>query len=336
MMDDGAIKSLFLAFDTGDVETGGSGARWLLLNAQVPPHDIALLKSQITFVQGFKPDFNALNMAACKPTAVIVHEEFDGALLLLTRHRELNRVLITQALARTKVGGSIVISGARTDGVAPMFKELAQVVEIEGNLSKYHAKTFWFKRPVQNIALAQEAHALIDGRFEATAGMFSSGHVDPGSAFLMEHLPRDLKGRIADFGAGWGYLSVQTANSCSFVKSVALYEADHASLESAKANMTGLAPDMPATFHWQDLVSEKASGDYDTVIMNPPFHQGRAADPSIGNAIIRNAHNALHRGGKIYLVANRALPYEETLNASFFKSGELARNNYYKVLWATK
>lgn len=335
-MDDGAIRSLFLAFDTGDVETGGSDARWLLLNAQVPPHDIALLKSQITFVQGFKPDFNALNLAACKPIAVVGQDEFDGALLLLTRHRGLNRGLIRQALARTKVGGTIVISGARTDGIAPMLKELAQVVEIEGNLSKYHAKTFWFKRPKENVALAQEAHSLIDGRFETAAGMFSSDHVDPGSAFLMEHLPRDLKGRIADFGAGWGYLSVQTANSCSAVKSIALYEADLASLEAAKANMANLAPDMPATFHWQDLIGEKASGDYDTVITNPPFHQGRAADPRIGNAIIRNAHNALHRGGKIYLVANRALPYEETLTASFFKTGELARNNYYKILWATK
>ena len=166
--------------------------------------------------------------------------------------------------------------------------------------------------------------------------MFSSDHVDPGSAFLMEQLPRDMKGRIADFCAGWGYLSAEVAAACPAVKSIALYEADHASLEAAKANMARLAPDMAATFHWQDLIAEKASGDYDTIIMNPPFHQGRAADPAIGNAIIRNAHNALHKGGRLYLVANRNLPYEATLTAGFYKSGELARNAYYKVLWATK
>ena len=100
--------------------------------------------------------------------------------------------------------------------------------------------------------------------------------------------------------------------------------------------MARLAPPLAADFHWLDLMMEKTPGNYDTIIMNPPFHQGRAADPAIGNAIIRNAHNALHKGGKLYLVANRALPYEATLDAMFFKSGEMARNAYYKALWATK
>lgn len=335
-MDDGPIKSLFLAFETGDVATGGVAARWLLLNAQVPPHDCALAKSQVAFVQGFRPDFNALDVAGCKPCVTIPDQEFDGALVVLTRHRGLNRSLINHAIAHTKIGGSIIISGAKTDGIASMLKELAQIISIDGSLSKYHAKTFWFTKPVVSARLQEEPATLIENRFETAAGMFSADHIDPGSSFLIDHLPRDLKGRIADFGAGWGYLAAQSALHCPAIKSIALFEADHASLEAAKLNMARLAPALEATFHWQDLIGEKAVGDFDTIIMNPPFHQGRAADPSIGNSIIRNAHNALHRGGKIYLVANRALPYEATLTASFFKSGEVARNNYYKVLWATK
>ena len=39
------------------------------------------------------------------------------------------------------------------------------------------------------------------------AGIFSADHIDPGSALLAEHLPKNLRGRVADLGAGWGFLS---------------------------------------------------------------------------------------------------------------------------------
>ncbi len=334
-MDDGAIKTLFLPFTTGDVETGGEGARWLFLNASLPPLDSDLAKSQITAVQGMRPDFKTLQSAGFTVTPTLPDGTFDGALILVSRHRGLTRAFLNQALERVAAGGVIIFAGPKNDGVATAAKEVGGQFELIGNLSKHHAKAYWFQN-TGSARFEEAAPSLIDSRYEAAPGMFSSDHVDPGSAFLMEQLPRDMKGRVADFCAGWGYLSAEVAAACPAVKSIALYEADYAALEAAKANMARLAPEMAATFHWQDLIAEKASGDYDTIIMNPPFHQGRAADPAIGNAIIRNAHNALHKGGKLYLVANRNLPYEATLTAGFYKSGELARNAYYKVLWATK
>ncbi|MGL4488700.1 MAG: class I SAM-dependent methyltransferase [Rhizobiaceae bacterium] len=334
-MDDGVIKTLMLPFDAGDIETSGEDARWLFLNAAVPPVDAPFAKSQITAVQGFRPSALALYNSGWTSSPTCPQGSFDGALILLSRHRGATRSYLNQALESVKEGGMIVFAGAKNDGIATAAKEVATHFELLGNLSKHHAKVFWFSNKGKaRFELA--APVLVDGRFATASGMFSSDHIDPGSAFLMEHLPKDMKGRIADFCAGWGYLSVELANHCSAVKSVALYEADYASLEAGKLNMAHNNADVTASFHWQDLISEKASGDYDTIIMNPPFHQGRAADPAIGNAIIRNAHNALHRGGKLYLVANRTLPYEQTLASSFFKSGELARNTSYKVLWAQK
>lgn len=334
-MDDGAIKTLFLPFATGDLATGGDGARWLFLNASLPPQDSDLAKAQITAVQHMRQEFKALQGAGIAVTSTLPDGIFDGALILISRHRGLSRVWINQALDRVAPGGTIIFAGSKNDGVASVAKEVGGQFELLGNLSKHHAKAYWLQN-TGSARFEEVASALIDNRYEAAPGMFSSDHVDPGSAFLMEHVPRDMKGRIADFCAGWGYLSAEVAVACPAVRSISLYEADYVALEAAKANMARLAPEMATTFHWQDLIGEKASGDYDTIIMNPPFHQGRAADPAIGNAIIRNAHNALHKGGKLYLVANRNLPYEATLAAGFYKSGELARNAYYKVLWATK
>jgi 16S rRNA (guanine1207-N2)-methyltransferase len=335
MMDDGAVKTLFLPFETGDIEIGSDASRWLFLNASLPPADAPLEKTQIHAVQGFRPDFLRLQRAGFQVTPEVCADSFDGGLILVSRHRGETRALLNQAIERIKPGGMIVLAGAKNDGIASVAKEIGEQFKILGNLSKHHAKAFWFENKGE-CRFTEELAELLEGRFETAPGMFSSQHIDPGSAFLIETLPRDLKGRIADFCAGWGYLSVETAAQCPAVKSIDLFEADFASLEAARRNMAKLAPQLAADFQWLDLMSEKTTGNYDTIIMNPPFHQGRAADPAIGNAIIRNAHNALHKGGKLYLVANRALPYESTLDAMFFKSGEMARNAYYKVLWATK
>ncbi len=51
----------------------------------------------------------------------------------------------------------------------------------------------------------------VDGRFHASAGMFSHDRIDAGSELLASRLPTDFTGDVADFGAGWGYLSVELA-----------------------------------------------------------------------------------------------------------------------------
>lgn len=334
-MDDGAVKSLFLPFETGEVETGGKDARWLFLNAALPPADAVLAKAQLVAIQGFRPEFLRLESAGFHVGPELGTQRFHGALVLVSRHRGQTRMLLNQAIDHVGPGGTIVVAGAKSDGIAAIAKETAEISEITGTLSKFHAKVFWFQHTATK-RFAEAPTTLVDGRFRTAPGMFSSEHVDPGSEFLMHHIPRDLKGRIADFCAGWGFLSVESASICPAVKSIDLFEADFASLESARFNMAALAPGTAADFHWLDLMTEKTGGGFDTVVMNPPFHQGRAADPAIGSAIIRNAHHALHRGGKLYLVANRNLPYEQTLKSQFFKSGEVARNASYKVLWALK
>ena len=52
--------------------------------------------------------------------------------------------------------------------------------------------------------------------------------------------------------------------------------------------------------------------------MNPPFHTSRAADPALGQGFINPqlARN-LTRNGNLWMVANRHLPYEVTLNETF-------------------
>ncbi|MGO7932267.1 methyltransferase, partial [Rhizobium ruizarguesonis] len=81
-----------------------------------------------------------------------------------------------------------------------------------------------------------------------------------------------------------------------------LYEADHAALEAARDNLAEKCPNAPARFFWHDLAGEPVKDKYDLVIMNPPFHEGHAADPALGQAMIKTAASALRGGGRRMLV----------------------------------
>ena len=166
--------------------------------------------------------------------------------------------------------------------------------------------------------------------------MFSHDRIDAGSRLLAESLPDRCKGVAADFGAGWGYLSAALTERTTGLKGIDLYEADHASLEAARRNLTELGVAMPLGFFWHDLVGEKVEKKYELIVMNPPFHQGRAAEPEIGQAMIKAASSSLKSGGRLYMVANRGLPYDQTLKVGFSSVAEIRREAAFRVIVAER
>ena len=75
---------------------------------------------------------------------------------------------------------------------------------------------------------------------------------------------------------------------------------------------------------------------YDWVIMNPPFHSGRAAEPALGQRFIEVASSTLPRGGRLLMVANRNLPYEQILEKTFRRVEKLSERDGFKVFEANK
>ena len=65
--------------------------------------------------------------------------------------------------------------------------------------------------------------------------------------------------------------------------------------------------------------------------MNPPFHDGGAEDKALGQNFIRRAASALRKGGTLWLVANRHLPYEAVLGEHFRRVTAKADAGGYKI-----
>jgi 16S rRNA (guanine1207-N2)-methyltransferase len=333
-----SLATLFHPFETGDLEAPGGG-RFLFLGAEPGFRLPEGFGAELHLVQGFRPYFRALAEARHKVTPRLEGTGFDGALVLAGRHRGQNEAWIAEATEHVVPGGLIVVAGSTDDGIASLRKRVEKLVQLDGHLPKYHGVAFWFSRPADAYSLVeamQTAKSIVDGRFAAAPGMFSHDRIDAGSRQLAECLPESAKGAAADFGAGWGYLSAMLAEKTKGLKAVDLYEADYESLEAAKANLANLQDAPEFGFYWHDLVGEKVERKYELIVMNPPFHQGRAAEPGIGQAMIKAAALALKPGGRLLMVANRGLPYDQVLKAGFKDVQELRSEGGFRIIAARR
>jgi 16S rRNA (guanine1207-N2)-methyltransferase len=340
-MTDSALKTLFHPFRAGDIAPP-TGGRVLFLNA-MPGYSRpdGFGGVDIACVQEMRPFFLDLERAGHRVLPEPEGGDHEMTLVLCGRHRGQNERWIAEALRRTRTGGTVVAAGALNEGAASLRKRMAQLAELDGHASKHHGVVFWLRRKADAPALADALDAAnpmaepADG-FVAGPGMFSHDRVDAGSLLLAGTFAGKLKGAAADFGAGWGYLSVRLAQAAPELTSIDLFEAGYPACEAARCNMSALAPSVEARVFWHDLLREPVERRYDVVVMNPPFHQGRAAEPSIGEAMIRVSAVALKPGGRLLMVANVGLPYEPILLEAFARSGETCRERGFKVLWAAR
>ena len=262
----------------------------------------------------------------------------SAVIVALTRSRAENLGNVARALALLPRDGLLVVDGAKTEGVDSLAKQVAAVLPLEGQFTKAHGRVFWLRRPdllpeaVLGWAKAAEPARNADGFF-TEPGLFSAEGIDPGSRRLAEVFPGRLKGRVADLGAGWGWLSIQALAAGPGITQIDLYETEARALDMARLNLS----DPRAAFHWADVGGlGRGVPPYDRVIANPPFHRGRAAQPELGTAFIAAAARILKPSGQFLMVANRQLPYEAELDARFREWERLTEEGGYKVLCATR
>lgn len=321
--------------------------RSLFLHAQVSPH-LHLLGSELICQQDFKPDVDALSAAGCRLDAADAAQQFDLVLLLPSRQRDQTRAAMVDAARHANSGGTILMAAANQTGARSLQDDAAHLFGVVSAESMSKCRVIWSLAEDRriNALLAQQWLAAAAPRLvpqtamQSAPGMFSWNHVDPGSALLAAHLPDDLIGDGADLGAGWGFLAAEVLRRCTGISTLHLYEADRRALAMAQSNLD--AAELSASraapmlkFFWHD-VTQGLPHRYDFIVSNPPFHTGRADDPQLGRAFIRAAAVALRPGGRLFLVANRHLPYELPLREQFAEIHKHADSGGFKVLEARK
>lgn len=329
-----ALATLLLPFTDGALPPPAPGRGFFLRaepSADLPPG--------LLCVQTFKPTHDALQRQGASVVTDLPGEGYDVGLCLLTKHKIETYALLGQAWRALKVGGTLIAAGSNDIGAGSYAKAVKAVVGPVLSMSKHHGKVFWAVKTGEHAEMTAWAEAGVRRHIAAIdawsePGLYNWDSVDKGSALLAEVLPADLGGRVADVGAGWGYLSRELLRRCPAVESLDLFEAEQRALQAAVLNLEGAR--VPVTAHWHDVAGGLPRRAFDAVVMNPPFHIGKATDLDLGRAFINHAAEAVAPHGRLILVANRHLPYEAVVEAKLGRFRLLAEDAAYKVIEARR
>ena len=332
--------SVFLPFRQGVIGLPQPDSLWCAFGLTEKPEKDWVKSLEI--IQPWRADFLNFQEAGfkCLPEMSDEKKIFSGGLLELNKHKKLNQNRFLALLRVVKAGGTIIVSGDKLSGAQSFLKWVNAIVPVEQKLSKAHGIVFWLTVPEdlqekELERLVERPQSFEDG-FTTQAGMFSNGRIDQGSQMLVKYMDRVVFGKTADFGAGWGYLSYEAIKEAKKLDELDLYEADYNSLAAAKKHLGKLSTQITIDYLWKDITREPIERIYDTILSNPPFHEGRAADVSLGQKFIETAARRLKPGGCFLMVANRQLPYEATLQKCFRKVLVLEEQSGFKVIEARK
>lgn len=303
----------------------------LLVIGATAAHDLSSLpQERLTVVQGVRPDHDALAARGLRVLPEVSAERFAAALVFLPRSREAAEAAVAAAAMAVEPGGPVAVDGQKDEGIDALLKALRGRVDLGEAQAKAHGKIAVFPAGADLSGWAAQDR-LLPGGWITRPGVFSAEAPDRGSALLAAALPARLKGRGVDLGAGWGFLS-RAVLSREGVVQLDLVEADNAALACARRNVT----DPRAGFHWADATVWRPARPADFVVMNPPFHRGRAADPALGQAFIAAAARALSPAGTLWLVANRGLPYDRALKDLFREVEEIGADTAFRLTRAAR
>lgn len=340
--DDTALEALFVPLETGALRLPADG-RVLFLRARDGFRLREMARAGWVCEQGFKPFADALARSGLHVAEPGSTERFDLVLLLPPRQRDEARGLFARAMQRLTPGGVVLAAVPNAEGAKSAEGDLAALAGPLDHVSKHKCRVFWTRpgaspdRTLRDAWLALDEPRPNDAGYVSRPGLFAWDRVDVASALLASHLPDDLSGRVADLGAGYGYLSAQAIARCPHITQIDLYEAEARAMEPARQNLARACRDSgrQAAFdvHWHD-VTQGLPARYDAIISNPPFHQGRADLPALGRSFIDTAANALQPHGRLWLVANRHLPYEATLASRFNEVRSVALQDGFKIIEA--
>ena len=275
----------------------------------------------------------------------------DSVVIRIPQERLALLQLLVDAFTILKPGGRCYVAGANNEGI----KSAAGTVEtLFGNArvlarDSSHRVISAVKRTAEctlpdgvDVALLdsnnfREADATLRGRSYrlcSRPGVFSWEHVDEATSILADVMQVNAGNSTLDLGCGSGALGM-VASSLAGGGRITMVDADIEAVRSAArtAEVNGIVG-------WRALASDVAGAvldeRFDVVVTNPPFHVGKATDLDVPNQFISDAHDVLTPGGRMFLVANRTLPYEQAIKHRFGNVANLHDGPRFKVLTATR
>ncbi len=310
-------------------------SRGVILQACMHPRLIDVQqRHDVHCMQDFRSDVLELQQAGM----VCVNEwpqQCDWCALLPLKNRQQMLGDVAEAWAHVCEGGWLAIAAANRGGAKSLHKQLAQLGTAH-HLSRAKCRLMVVRRHGEPAILQQWRDAAASQRSESHGlwtqpGLFSWERVDAGSALLLQQLPADLCGEGMDLCCGYGVLAVSLLSRMAGITRLHGLDADRRALLMAERNLA--AWQHRIRLHWLDAAREALPVNMDWIVCNPPFHRGLRRQTELGQQILVQACRSLRRDGRLWVVANRQLPYEQVLREHCAHCDILVQQHGFKVLY---
>lgn len=259
--------------------------------------------------------------------------------------------LMHDAFRILSVGGRCYIAGANNEGIKTAQKTIADIFGNANKLAEHasHRVIVATKRHDEPATPEIFESAFLEGdsfselpvqlrgmpvTVYSRPGVFSWDHVDEATALLAEHMVVNKGESVLDLGCGSGGLGTVAAK-LSGTGRVRMVDADNEAVRSTRGTIE-VAGVKNASVVISDVASAVIDERFDVVVSNPPFHVGKATNLELPLQFIRDAFEVLNPTGRLYLVANRTLPYESMIAQQFGSVQTVHDGVRFKVLSAIK
>jgi len=314
-----------------------------ILRAVPGPYLKHFKQEQLLYSQSYKPLADEMSRQGYRPLEAI-DSQLGRVVIFATKHREEVLSQLADALLAVEEGTSIVLTAANDLGAQSLQRRCEEVAGGVDVLSKHKCRVIYFKRRSMHLNVELLERWAETGKLQLRSdtglyscpGIFSWKRIDVGSRLLAEQLPKDLAGYGADLGAGAGYLSREALLGSPGILGLTLVEVEQKALKAAQLNLATWKDRVHLGFQWRDLTQDFDLNELDFVIMNPPFHEGRGLDVDLGRRFIWLALRALKMGGRLFMVANRHLPYETELESVGGRLDHVVFAEGFKFMAVTK
>ncbi len=258
----------------------------------------------------------------------------------LAKEKPLVNHLFNQAARLLQVGGQLVITGNKQQGIKNYAKNAARCLAGKASIKKYGSEYIAIihrgaddSSPIDDknyteLRIAQHYQAI---DILSKPGQFGWDKLDQGSLLLADHFksqPFTVPSTILDLGCGYGFLSL--AAHLTWPRAIiTATDNNAAALQSCTMNFQ------------QQCINGKVIADncasniqekYDLILCNPPFHQGFSVEQPLTQRFVTSAKRLSHKQSIILFVVNAFIPLEKIAQRAFKQIDTLENNGQFKII----
>lgn len=284
----------------------------------------------------FMSDHSTMNLTLHFGHQLPINDEvFDSVIIYYPKAKALASYLINLAGQHLRPDGDLIVVGENKGGVRSIAKQMPDYFDTPFKRDNARHCLLFISQLIQKAPAIKLADWVSKYKLETPqgeiticnlVGVFSEKHLDEGTKLLLSHLPK-LSGRVLDFGCGAGIIGAALLKAQPELK---LECVDINAMALKSCELTLEANNLTAKTYPSDGLSQ-TQGHFNGIISNPPFHDGLKSTTDIAKTFVRESVQKLAKGGRWHIVANRHLPYSDTIADLFGQVNVLAENNKYKV-----